>query len=67
MAFATPSFMENYVPKICNINFWIENDPTPPLALFKKFIRFGSGTLPIEQNLFSASKDSFLAKNSLCE
>ena len=34
------------VPKICNINFWIENDPTPPLALFQKFIRFGSGILP---------------------
>ena len=26
------------VPKICNINFWIENDP-PTLALFQKFIR----------------------------
>ena len=23
------------VPKICNINFWIENDPPTPLALFK--------------------------------
>ena len=34
------------VPKICNINFWIENDPPPPLELFQKFIRFGCGTLP---------------------
>ena len=33
--------------KICNINFWIENYPSPPpLALFRKFIRFGSLTLP---------------------
>ena len=30
------------VPKICNINFWIENDPPSP----RKFIRFGSLTLP---------------------
>ena len=22
------------VPKICNINFWIEKDPPPPLELF---------------------------------
>ena len=34
------------VPKICNIDFWIENYP-PPLALFQKFIRFGSGILPL--------------------
>ena len=33
-------------PKICNINFWIENAPHPPLALFRKFIRFGCRTLP---------------------
>ena len=33
------------VPKIYNINFCIENDP-PPLELFQKFIRFGSGILP---------------------
>ena len=33
-------------PKICNINFWIEND-APPLALFRKFIRFGSRILPL--------------------
>ena len=26
-------------PKICKINFWIENDPSPPpLELFRKFI-----------------------------
>ena len=35
------------VPKICNINFWIENDPPPPLALFQNFIRFGSRILPL--------------------
>ena len=28
--------------KICNIIFWIENYPPAPLALFRKFIRFGS-------------------------
>ena len=32
--------------KICNINFWIGNDP-PLLELFQKFIRFGSAALPI--------------------
>ena len=32
---------------MCNINFWIENDHTPPLALFQKFIRFGSRILPL--------------------
>ena len=35
------------VPQICNINFWIGNDPPPPfLALFQKFIQFGIFTLP---------------------
>ena len=34
-------------PKICNINFWIENDPPPPSARFRKFIHFGSRTLPL--------------------
>ena len=24
------------VPKICNINFWIENDPLPPIVTFPK-------------------------------
>ena len=33
------------VSKICNTIFWIENAP-PPLALFRKFIRFCSWTLP---------------------
>ena len=33
------------VPKICDINFWIENDP-PPLALFKKFIDLVAGSSP---------------------
>ena len=28
------------IPKICNINFWIEN-PSPPLEFLQKFIRFG--------------------------
>ena len=27
--------------KICNINFWIGNDPPPLLELFQKFISFG--------------------------
>ena len=38
------------VPKICNINFWIENDPpplSPPLELFQIIIQFGRGTLPL--------------------
>ena len=37
------------VPKICNANSWIENDPPPPsrLALFQKFIRFGTQILPL--------------------
>ena len=35
------------VPKICNINFKIENaPPPPPLALFQKSIRFVAATLP---------------------
>ena len=33
------------VPKTCNINFRIENDP-PPLPIFRKFFRFGSVTHP---------------------
>ena len=24
------------VPKICNMNFWIENDPSPPFGTFPK-------------------------------
>ena len=37
----------NYlVPKICKIDFWIENDP-PPLALFRKYVRIGAATLPL--------------------
>ena len=36
------------VPKICNINFWIENCPSTPLELSRKFIRFGAATLPLE-------------------
>ena len=40
------------VPKICNINFWIENDPPPPLALFQKCIRFGSAILPFRGLMF---------------
>ena len=36
--------------KICNINFWIENDPPPPpLELFRKFIRFGVRTRPLNK------------------
>ena len=34
------------VPKICNKNVWIENDP--PLGTFpKKIIRFGTAILPL--------------------
>ena len=36
--------------KICNINFWIENDP-PPLELFRKFIRFGRGRRPLAKDV----------------
>ena len=36
------------VPKIYDINFWIENDLLPPLALFQKFLRFGSGIPPLD-------------------
>ena len=48
------------VPKICNINFWIENNPLP-LALFKKFIRFGSRILP--QESFVQKKIQVLDEN----
>ena len=34
------------VPKICNIIFGLKMTP-PPSALFQKFTRFGSGTLPL--------------------
>ena len=36
------------IPKICNINFWIENAPPPPLELSRKLVRFGTATLPLE-------------------
>ena len=29
-------------------DFWIENDPPPPLELFKKFIRFGGANRPYD-------------------
>ena len=32
------------VPKICDTNFWIENDPPLPLEHFQKFIGFSSLT-----------------------
>ena len=40
--------------KICDINFWIENEPPlpPPSELFRKFIRFGGGRLPLYHLLF---------------
>ena len=41
------------VPKICNINFWIENDPPPPLELFRKFIQFGNLTRPLSPSALS--------------
>ena len=34
--------------KICNINFWIGNDPPPLLELFQKFISFGDAALPFQ-------------------
>ena len=41
------------VPKICNMNFWIKNDPpVPPWELFRKFIRFGIATLPWHVEFF---------------
>ena len=52
--------------KICNINFWIENEPPPPSELFRKFIRFGGGRLPLPgsgKNVPSL----LLIKNSLRE
>ena len=39
-------FHAQKVPKICNIDFWIENAPPPPLELFQKFTRFGSVARP---------------------
>ena len=42
-----PEFMTEeplIMAKICNINFWIENDP--PSELFRKFIRFGGAIRP---------------------
>ena len=40
--------VSSIMAKICNINFWIENDPPPPpLELFRKFIRFGRGMRPL--------------------
>ena len=49
------------------INFWIEIDP-PPLAVFRKFIRFGSQTLPIaywqgQANIGLGSVDRALLKH----
>ena len=35
---------------VCNINFWIENDPLPPLALFRKFTWIGRRTGPFPKN-----------------
>ena len=37
--------VSSIMAKICNINFWIENDP-PPLELFRKFIHFGRERRP---------------------
>ena len=32
--------------RICNKNLWIENDPRPPLQLFRKCLRFGVAIRP---------------------
>ena len=42
------------VPKICNINFWVENDPPPLLGLLQKLIWFDSGILPDQGSLYSS-------------
>ena len=42
--------VSSIMANICNINFWIENDPPPSLELFRKFIRFGRGKLPLPRN-----------------
>ena len=56
-------FHAQKVPQICNINSWIENDPLhPPLVLFRKFIRFGSWTLPLEYYDYKSTSG---AKNTL--
>ena len=40
--------VSSIMAKICNINFWIENDPPPPLQnFFRKLIRFGGARLPL--------------------
>ena len=42
------------VPKICDINFWIENDhPPPSSARFQKIIRYGCRTLPLHSGIFA--------------
>ena len=44
--------VSSIMAKICNINFWIENDPPPPpLELFRKFIRFGRERRPLRSGL----------------
>ena len=40
------------VPKVCNTNFLIVNDPRP-YALFRKFIRFGSRNLSLNFNILT--------------
>ena len=48
------------VPKICNINFWIENDPSP-LEVFRKFIRFDTLTRPLMLSWHQPHKKSYSA------
>ena len=47
------------VPKICNINFLIENNPPPFLELFRKYFRFGSiiRLLVLQTSLFTFSAE----------
>ena len=35
--------VSSIMAKICNINFWIENDPPPPLGTFSKIHPFWKG------------------------
>ena len=47
------------IPKICNINFLIENYPPPLLELFRKYFRFGSiiRLLVLQTSLFTFSAE----------
>ena len=52
--------------KICNINFWIGNDP-PLLELFRKFIRFGDAILPLGGQLAYSSEQKSSNRQNLIQ